>query len=29
MTYFRLTCVASAAVLLVACGGSDAPSAAR
>ena len=25
MTYFRLTCVASAAVLLVACGGSDGP----
>ena len=25
MTYFRLTCVASAAVLLVACGGSDSP----
>ena len=23
MTYFRLTCVAAAAVLLVACGGSD------
>jgi len=26
MTYFRLTCVAAAAVLLVACGGSDDPS---
>ena len=25
MTYFRLTCVATAAVLLVACGGSDGP----
>ena len=25
MTYFRLTCVAAAAVLLVACGGSDDP----
>ena len=25
MTYFRLTCVAAAAVLLVACGGSDGP----
>lgn len=25
MTYFRLSCVAAAAVLLVACGGSDGP----
>ena len=25
MTYFRLTCVAAAAALLVACGGSDDP----
>lgn len=25
MTYFRLSCVAAAALLLVACGGSDGP----